>query len=346
MKRYQQILVVILVVQLVLIGLVYFWPKPEAVASQPLFPELKREDVASLTVTGSDGATLRMVKAGETWSLPDAGGYPVLVTKVESALDTLLGLKTDRLVAQTAANQARLQVAPTNYALRIELGLTGGATRTLYVGTSPTYGSSHVRVDGQEQIYLEPNVDSYTFGPEAGNWVDTSWIALTPGSINQVTLENVNGRLVLVQEQGGWKIPAAELNQVPDETKIQQLISQLETISMLAPLGTAEKPEYGMDKPQAVITLKTLENKTVTLKIGSGDATGFVAWSSESPYYVRVSVYQFQELVQTSLADWVTVSEVAPDTGDSAVVTETLPITSTTPLSTTVPVTPTEVVTP
>jgi hypothetical protein len=75
---------------------------------------------------------------------------------------------------------------------------------------------------------------------------------------------------------------------------------------MTAPLGKEEQAAYGMATPNAVATVETA-TKTYTLQVGAQDPddNSYVVISSESPYYVRVSEYSVQALVQNTRADFI-----------------------------------------
>jgi hypothetical protein len=86
------------------------------------------------------------------------------------------------------------------------------------------------------------------------------------------------------------------------------VLQKATTVTMVSPLGKEEQAGYGMDEPNAVVTLKTAD-KTVTLRVGAqdpGDNT-YVVKSSESPYYVRVSDYAAQNLVENAGDDFLVV---------------------------------------
>jgi hypothetical protein len=92
---------------------------------------------------------------------------------------------------------------------------------------------------------------------------------------------------------------------------VQTLLSRASSVSMIRPLGTEERVEYGMDNPTAVVTLRTQSDdegaKTYTLRVGAQDPedNSYVVISSESPYYVRVSESTVQRLVEAVREDFI-----------------------------------------
>jgi len=70
-------------------------------------------------------------------------------------------------------------------------------------------------------------------------------------------------------------------------------------VTIKSPLGLEEKGAYGLDDPTAEVIMETGDG-TVTLTLGSKDDDdgSYVVKSSESAYYVHVSINSVTALVQ------------------------------------------------
>lgn len=344
MKRMQWILTAVLVFQIVLSAVV-FWPRSTAGSSAPLFPNLQAGDITALTLQNSS-ATLTLRKVNDGWVVPDADDYPALADKITPVLEKLAQLNTGRLVARTAASHKQLQVAADNYALKLSFE-TITETQTIYFGTSSGANATHIRVDGHDEVYLASDLNIWELSPTASAWINTTYLTVSVSALTQVTVENAQGKVTLVQDQTFWRLPGANLDQVPDQTKISSLLNQLAALPLTTPLGKEAKPEYGLDQPAAVITLTT-QDKTITLKVGAKDAQGYAVSSSESPYYVRVAEYLLQSWVNATLDSFTqtptpTPTPLAVETPVSVPTTEMTPTQALTP---TTELTGTQVLTP
>ena len=84
-----------------------------------------------------------------------------------------------------------------------------------------------------------------------------------------------------------------------DEGQVTSILRRAVVVTMKAPLGREDQPSYGMDAPNAVVTLETPE-ETVTLRVGArdADASSYVVKSSVSPYYVHVAEFNAKALVE------------------------------------------------
>jgi len=305
MKRHNQILAGILVVQIIL-SVFVFWPGSAATgASEPLFLELEASDIVALTITDADDNSIQLKVSGD-WVLPDADDYPAQADKITPLLEKIVGLTTGRLVTRTDASHKRLQVSPDDFVHRIDFETADGTKRTLYLGSSPKYGSTHFRVEGQSETYLTSELSTWEAKAEAASWVDTAYLSVPQDDITKLTLENANGTFTFTKDdEGTWTMSGLAVDETLDEAKVTSLIGQAASVNMIEPLGKEEQAAYGMDEPNAVVTVET-GDKTITLRVGAKepDANRYVVISSESPYYVRVYEYSVKDFVEKTRDDF------------------------------------------
>jgi hypothetical protein len=290
MSRFNQILVVILVVQIALAAFI-LWPR--AVVSSgggPLLPDYKAADVTGLTLSDSQGNKLALTKSGDNWVLPEADDYPVDSAKVTPLLDKIEKIRTNRLVTQTEGSHVRLKVAADDFNSLVEIKLKDGASHKLYIGSSAGAAATHVRANDRPEVYLAGDINSFDASPQAGSWVDTLYFTVPQTATTGLILENANGTFEFTKAGEKWTMPGLKSGETFNENNFTSLFSQASGIRMTQPLGKKDDPAYGLAKPQAVITLKTAD-KTYTLSVGTKDDKDntYVVKSSESPYYVRVS---------------------------------------------------------
>jgi len=204
MSRTNRILAAILAVQIVLVA-VAFWPRPASVAGgESLFAGLEAEQITRLTISDGTGKQIKLAKEMGSWVLPEADDYPCTASTAPDFLEKIVALKTSRLVTQTPASHKRLKVAADDFERRVELELADGTTHRLYLGSSPSYGASHVRADGQDEVYLA-SLSASDAGVNASSWVDTLYFSVTQDQIVALTLENNNGRFEFEKgDAGTW----------------------------------------------------------------------------------------------------------------------------------------------
>jgi hypothetical protein len=312
MNRGNQILAAILIVQIAFAVLV-FWPREAStVAGEPLFAELEADQVARLALRGGDGAEVQLGKDGGGWVLADASDYPVNPGTVPELLAKIVALQTGRLVAETRASHERLEVADDAYAYRVELELEDGTVHTLYLGSTPSYGAIHVRVGGQDPVYLVSDLSSSDVMPQLSNWIDTSYFSVPQDQVVALALENRNGTFEFEKAGDEWTMVGLAEGETLDTPGVNTLVNRVSTIRMMRPLGTEPEDAYGLQEPSAVLVVHALGEEgaatTYVLHVGaqSEEDNSYVLKSSESPYYIRVAEYVAQDWVDADREGFLT----------------------------------------
>lgn len=306
MTRLQQILSAILVVQIILAAVV-FWPRTAAGGEAgSLFEAIDPEEVVRVVLEGGDGTRLEFARQDLDWVLASGGDYPVDGVKVRQIVTSINNIQTDRLVASTGASHQRLQVAGNNFAQRIEIETSDGETRTLYVGSSPNFRATHVRRANQDETYLTGELTSQDTPTVVSNWIDTAYLTIPREEALSLVLENDNGTIEFTKAaDGSWSMAGLAADEEFNESAFSSMLGQVLSLRMTEPLGTAEQPAYGLDAPQAVVTVRTEDEEgqrqTYTLRVGAQDAednTYFVK-ASNSDYYVKVSGFSVERMVNS-----------------------------------------------
>lgn len=297
MNRRNQILIALLVVQIA-IGTWVFWPKPATAGGEPVFPDYGPDDVVAFTIEDGEGDQTTLEKTEDGWVLPQADGYPAQADKITPALEKLLSLSTGRMVTRNAVSHRQLQVAADEFMRRIELELTDGTAQAFYLGSSPSYGATHFRLEDQDETYLTTGVSVWDVRATPSTWVDTTYFSVPQEELTQVTLENAQGTMTFVRnEEDKWTLTGLAADEEPSVSQAGALVNRVAKVTLMEPLGQEEKASYGLDDPNAVVTLETA-SETHTLLIGAEiEDKGHVVKASTSPYYVIVSQVNIGNLI-------------------------------------------------
>jgi hypothetical protein len=302
MKRHQQILAGLLVVQIIL-TVVVFWPKPAASGeATPLFPDVQVEDVTSLFVADDQGNEILLSREDGEWVMPEAGNYPTRSGSVTSVLSKTVQLESGNLVARTPASHDPLQVAEDNFVRKVVMETSGGDSHVLYVGSSPRYSATHVRLEGQDETYLVSGLSTYELTATPNTWVDTSYVSVDNAELVEVTLENEHGTVTFVPEgENAWTLADLSDDETADSTQIRTLVNRASRLSLKQPLGLTEEPEYGLEAPNATVTM-VLSDTTETLVVGAHDeeAASYVVKYSGAAYYVTAAETAVGQLVDAT----------------------------------------------
>jgi hypothetical protein len=306
-----QILIGALIVQLLVVAIV-FWPRPTAsgTSGESLFADLEADQIVGLTVASADGQSIRLVKRPGGWVLPDADDYPCQEDKITPVLTKIADLTTDTLVTQTSGSHKRLGVAVGEFERRIDFQLADGSEYRLYLGTSPSFGATHIRADGQDEVYLISDLSVQDVGVQATAWVDRIYFSVPTEDVVAITLENGNGRFEFVKDGTQWTLAGLSADEALKSTMVESLVNRATSVSLLTPLGREEKDFYGLDEPKAIITIATQSEeageKTHSLRVGAKytEDQSYVLASSDSAYYVRVTELTVQDWIEKTRDDF------------------------------------------
>lgn len=311
MNRQNQILAAVLALQIVVLAVV-FWPS-SAAGGERLFSELSADQIVRLTIQDTEGNQVVLDQGAEGWKLPEADDYPTEENKVVSFIDKIVGIRGDRVVAQTSGSHKRLKVADDEFERLLEFELKDGTRHKLYLGTAPRYQVLHVRPGDEDKVYLALGLTLAEVGTKPASWIDTSYFSVPQDQIVAVTLENRNGRFEFEKDDAGnWMMKDLAADETLKENNVNSLVSRVSSLLMLRPLSREEGASYGMDDPNAVVTVQTRDEagneRAHVVRVGGqvevGAEAGYVLKSAESPYYVLMADYTVSMLVERTRQDF------------------------------------------
>jgi hypothetical protein len=305
MTRLNQILIGVLIVQLIVAALVFL---PRTLTSQAeveaLLPGLDADHVTALTITSGEGESVTLAKKDGAWVVASAGDYPTMEGDVTAFLEKVVAVQKNRLVTETPGSHGRLEVAGDGYQRLLEIEADDGSIYRFYIGSSPSFGAAHVRVEGEDEVYLTPELSAQDAGARVTDWVDSVYVNIPREEVTAFTLQNQQGTFEFVKEGEVWTLAGLAGGETLNENAVLGLLNRATRVTLLRPLGTEEETAFGLDDPKAVVTLETAD-ETYTLRVGAQDAEDnsyVVAWSG-SPFYVRVGELTVRDLVEKTRDD-------------------------------------------
>jgi hypothetical protein len=155
-------------------------------------------------------------------------------------------------------------------------------------------------LEGQSEAFLTSKLSTWDVSATVSSWIDAQYLSVAQENLNRVTLENAQGTFVFERlDEENWTMDGLE-EETLDQAQVRSVIRRAATLRMKAPLGTEERASYGMDEPNAVVTLETAD-RTVMVRVGARDAddASYVVKSSESDYYVQIAEASVKTLVES-----------------------------------------------
>lgn len=306
MKKKIPLLAGVLVLQLVVALSIFLWEGDRSgnFTSKPLMSfESAQLDKLIVSDGGSD---VVLSKKGEEWQLSDTG-LPVAEDKLERLLEKLKGLQTAWPVTTTSSSHERFEVSDNKMRRKISLYQGDKTVAELYVGTSPGFKKSHVRVDGQDEVYaLEFN--AYDVPTTMKEWLDKSLLA-----VKSVT--KIKGKGYTLSKEGeSWLIDPVQEGREINTDNVDNLVKAVGALKILDVANSA--PEF-------------TEDKQTEIQVDNGSSYSIFLMEEEAKYYVKqtgfdqtftLSKYEYERLAKPnleSLTTEITVEDVVQSgTGD------------------------------
>ena len=323
MDRTQRMLAGVLAAQILILGLLQlvFPTSRAAVKEQPLVPALASMTPQKVEVADGTGASVALDRAGGAWALESPKGYPATASKVEKLIQDIEHLSAGRPVVSNRKNHAALKVADAEFERRIRIFEKAGGkpVAELFLGTSPRYQTSHVRLGGKDPVYEASGLSAYDVPADPGSWVERNVVPVAADSVSGIGISNHKGSFELAKKDGRWSVrtPAAKAKVSLDAQKVESLVRTLCGMSLDAPAGPESEASYGLAAPEATVVLThapaasdsaAAPGGALVLRIGApvpGKEGDRYAARSGFEYAVTIPKYSVDRAVDATLEDLV-----------------------------------------
>jgi hypothetical protein len=297
MNRKNLLLLTILAVQLVLVVLA-FRPEPKAEsATKKFFPGLVKDGITGLIIS-DDKKSVELFTEDGKWYVDRTEKYPADPEKVTELLDKLTALQSTRLVTRTASSHVRLKVAEQIFNRKLTV-LDNDRRMTIFLGTSPSNKTLHVRADGENEVYLVNDFSAWEVQSASASWWRGKYLGLSPDDIKGISLSNNQGSFTL-ERDADKKWHLAGRQEAVSEEAAKELLAKVANLSVLKYLGREEKKEYGLQQPAASLVIRLQEGGEKTLRIGpenKDEKNHILKWEA-SPFYVSAAAYVVEPLLE------------------------------------------------
>ena len=246
---------------------------------------LQRDAVVALDIKGPEGAYALAKDGKGEWSFVRPLRTRAGRWSVDALVGTLENLRMEAVAAEAVTDLAKYGFAPP--ARTVAIGLAGGATLTLEVGSSPSEGRHHVHVAGSPLVAVVPGalVGDLAKGMgelRAKRLLEVSTYEVEGFDTETAGTKRVHARTSSKDEQGTdvhkWKRTAPDAKDL-DTNKVQDALFAVGGLEVLEFVDAPKPPEaYGLAAPVL----------RVTLRPGGGrPPAGFEVGAKDGAYYGR-----------------------------------------------------------
>jgi hypothetical protein len=271
MNKYRSWLSCLLGFQLLLIFGIFFISQGMKSEFKPqVFVNIPVSTLDKLTVSSSNGV-VELESKGGVWSLPQLHQLKVDSEKIVSALDKLMSLKTSWPVTTTASAHKRFEVSDNQYQRKIELYTSGRLAETVYIGSSPSFRKSHVRINGDDNVYaLE--ISSFDFSDKPEDWLDQSLLHVD-------AIESIQGKdYQLNKNEDQWSLQELSGNNTTlkavNTEKIETLYTLISRLNITGVVSEKEIPDF-------------TSAQVVDVTVSAGESLSYQFLTLNGSYYVK-----------------------------------------------------------
>jgi hypothetical protein len=262
-------------------------PKNVAAARDKTVVAFERDKVTRIDVESPRG-TVTLVREADRWQITQPTPLPADPVEAGALLSALKNLKAQAFLSEDASGIARWLARPE---VKVTITEQGGATRTLLLAPSPErrggQPSAYAAVAGQGPVVLVEAKALTDLGKPLNELRDRTLVSgLEPRDVKRVQVTRGDKR-VLVERRGDdeWRL-LEPTKGAARRTKVDDVVYGLRGLKwkeIVAP-GGEDPARYGLDKPEAVITLYRADGgEIVTLEVGRKDGDRRFVRSKGSP---------------------------------------------------------------
>ncbi|KFZ36043.1 hypothetical protein HR45_18360 [Shewanella mangrovi] len=249
---------------------------------------LDANKIDSIILSDANGASVKLTRDKQQWQLPEHDNFAADQHQVGQLLNTLATLKHGEALADSDSAAERFKVAPNSFARKVTLQEKGTDIVTLYIGTSAAMRKTHVRVAGDEAIYLA-NLPVYQLPADYSDWVKHDALQLKANEIESVSFDGVtlsrshnhktpasdtdlSSNMVAALADGkqpqkhtdtGWQLVPLKTGEQLKVSGLDNVLHQLTNLRVSKLLGSDSQGDYNLDAPVLEVTVKRNQGKEV-----------------------------------------------------------------------------------
>ena len=211
-----------------------------------------------IEVKAASGETTTLKKVNGLWEIVKPEPLPSDSAEVGSLLNTLDTLEVQRVVVENPASASEFGLDPARIAVSFKVAGEAAPKKLLIGNKTPTGGDLYARVEGQPRVFLisafqEDSLNKTPFGLR-----DKTALKFERDAADSIAIDVPGSPAVAFTKKGtDWRF-SKPWDAKADFGTVDGLVGRLfmaKMASIEAADGTADLKKYGLDKPQAVVTL-------------------------------------------------------------------------------------------
>ena len=256
--------------------------------------------IEEVEVRAASGEVTTVRKNGDTWQITSPQTLEADTAEVGGVVSSMESVEVQRVIDENPASAKSFGLDPPRLSVAVRVA-GESALRRLQIGNrTPTGGDLYARVEGQPRVFLISSFLEDSLNKTTFNLREKSVLKFAREAVDTLTVETGAKPVTLARKGNQWRL-TAPLEAKADFTTVDGIVGrvfQARMKSIAAADGTAELKKYGLDKPQATVTVGAGSTRAA-LAIGSkaeGDDTAVYARDLSRPIVFTIEAALLDDL--------------------------------------------------
>lgn len=270
-------LLLLVVVAAALGGYIYFVemkrdPAADTESTREKVFTISPGSIEEVEITNAAAETTKVVRQDAAWVVTAPEQAEADTVEISTVVSSLESLEQTRVVSEAPESATPFGLDPAR--ITVAFKLTGeSAPRRLLIGNkTPTGGDLYARIDGSPRVFLIGGYLEDTFDKTPFELREKSVLKFSRDAADALTIDAGTTRISLTKSGADWRL-TSPVNARADFAAVDGIVGrvfQARMASLVSPDGTQKLKDYGLDKPQAVVSLGSGSSRA-ELAIGAAD---------------------------------------------------------------------------
>lgn len=255
MKRYLQVMVVLIALQLI-VSVMVMWPKSGDYQADKPFVAIDPALIVSIELSDLQNNRLQLAKTDKQWRIKMADKIALAnPIQVESLLQALMTSPAGWPVSTSKETLNRFALADDDYQWKISLANAGGAqSQIVYFGSAAGAAKRHARKSDEATVYAL----NYSLADKlvkVRDWLQRDILALSKDDVVKIDA----GDYALIREGDVWRLEGQRDNEVIDQDLVAMFIGRLTGLRVDDVASSELLAKISAEKPVQTIRLSSVE---------------------------------------------------------------------------------------
>ena len=251
--------------------------------------------IEEIEIRSAAGPTTTLRKTGTEWQIVAPVTAPADTSTVDSLVSSLASLEVQRVVEESPTAVAAFGLEPPRFSLAFRAAGSTTPQRINFGNKTPTGSDLYARVEGQPRLFVVASYLEDTFNRELFALREKDALKFASADVDSLSIERAGSpTLTFAKKESDWRL-TAPLTSRADFAQVDGVIRAVDQAQMQAIVAgetaaptDAELRKFGLDRPQAVVTVGAGSTRASLAIGGKKDDTGLYARDLSRPLVFTV----------------------------------------------------------